>query len=183
VPVLAQVLQWLPVLVFIWMVVGASLLFTPNVGRRDARGIGIALSIWGTLGAKSLAITAPLSVQLIGAGGLLLSLALYQWAAISIRGRVFSYAGNTDLPQFVHRSGPYAYVRNPFYLSYLLAEIATVVMGPSVSGGVIVVLATVYFQWLARYEEGKFARSPVAVEYAQYKASTGRLLPRLKGRG
>jgi protein-S-isoprenylcysteine O-methyltransferase Ste14 len=108
---------------------------------------------------------------------------LYQWAAISIRGRLFSYAGNNDLPQFVQRSGAYAYVRNPFYLSYLLAEIATVVMWPSVWGGVIVVLATVYFQWLARFEEGKFARSTVAVDYAQYKARTGRLLPRLKRRG
>jgi len=183
VPVLAPILQWLPALVFIWMVVGAGLLFTRDVGQRDARGLGIALSIWGTLGAKSVAITPPLSVQLIGAGGLLLSLALYQWAAISIGGRLFSYAGNNDLPQFVHHSGPYAYVRNPFYLSYLLAEIATVVMWPSVLGGVIVVLATVYFQWLARFEEGKFARSTVAVEYAQYKARTGRLLPRLKRGG
>jgi protein-S-isoprenylcysteine O-methyltransferase Ste14 len=183
VPVLAPILQWLPALVFIWMVVGAGLLFTHDVGQRHARGLGIALSIWGTLGAKSVAITPPLSVQLIGAGGLLLSLALYQWAAISIRGRLFSYAGNNDLPQFVHRSGPYAYVRNPFYLSYLLAEIATVVMWPTVWGGVIVVLVTVYFQWLARFEEGKFARSTVASEYAQYKARTGRLLPRLKRRG
>ena len=182
-PVLAPILQWLPALVFIWMVVGAGLLFTRDVGQRDARGLGIALSIWGTLGAKSVAITPPLSVQLIGAGGLLLSLALYQWAAISIGGRLFSYAGNNDLPQFVHHSGPYAYVRNPFYLSYLLAEIATVVMWPSVWGGVIVVLATVYFQWLARFEEAKFARSTVAGEYAQYRARTGRLLPRLKWRG
>jgi protein-S-isoprenylcysteine O-methyltransferase Ste14 len=182
VPIFTAVLQWLPGVVFIWMVVGAGLVFTRHVGTRDARGLGIALSIWGSLGAKSLAITPPLWLQLIGAGGLLLSLALYQWAAISIRGQVFSYAGNDDLPRFVHRSGPYAYVRNPFYLSYLLAEIATVVMWPSVWGGVIVVLATVYFQWLTRFEEGKFARSTVAGEYAQYKARTGRLLPRLKRR-
>jgi protein-S-isoprenylcysteine O-methyltransferase Ste14 len=183
VPVLASVLQWLPALVFMWMVVGAGLVFTRHVGPRDTRGLGIAASIWGTLGAESVAITPPRAVQLGGAGLLLLSLALYQWAAISIRGRMFSYAGNTDLPLFVHRSGPYAYVRNPFYLSYLLAEIATVVIWPSLWGGVIVVLATVYFQWLARFEEGKFARSMVAVEYAQYQARTGRLLPRLKRRG
>jgi len=181
--VLALVFQWLPVVVVVWMVVGASLLFARNVGQRDARGLGIALSIWGTLGTTSVAITPPLPVQLIGAGGLLLSLTLFQWAAISIRGRVFSYAGNNDLPGFVHHSGPYAYIRNPFYFSYLLAEIATVVMWPSVWGGVIVVLATVHFQWLARFEEAKFARSTVAGEYAQYKARTGRLLPRLKWRG
>ena len=181
--VLAPVFQWLPVGVFIWMVVGAGRLFTRVAGPPDARGLGIAASIWGTIGATSGASTPPLPVQLIGVGGLLFSLGLYQWAAISIRGRTFSYAGNNDLPGFVHHSGPFAYVRNPFYLSYLLAEIATVVMWPSVWGGVIVVLATVYFQWLARFEEGKFARSTVAVDYAQYKASTGRLLPRLTRRG
>jgi len=43
----------------------------------------------------------------------------------------------------------------------------------------VVALAAAYFQWLARYEEGKFARSPVAAEYADYMARTGRLLPRL----
>jgi protein-S-isoprenylcysteine O-methyltransferase Ste14 len=100
--------------------------------------------------------------------------------AASIRVRMFSYAGNNDLPQFVHRSGPYAYVRNPFYLSYFLAEIATVILRPSLWGAVIVVVMVGYFQWLARFEEEKFARSPVAAEYAVYKSATGRLLPRLQ---
>jgi len=35
-------------------------------------------------------------------------------------------------------------------------------------------------EWLARFEEGKFARSMVAAEYAHYKARTGRLVPLLK---
>ena len=48
-------------------------------------------------------------------GGLLLSVGLYQWEAISIRGRVFSYAGNNDLPQFVHRiDGTTLFVQNRF---------------------------------------------------------------------
>ena len=97
----------------------------------------------------------------------------------SIRGRQFSYAGNDDVPQFVHSTGPYAYVRNPFYVSYLLTEISAVVLRPSIWGLAFIVLATLYFQWLARFEEDKFARSPVADEYARYKARTGRLLPRV----
>jgi protein-S-isoprenylcysteine O-methyltransferase Ste14 len=178
VPDLAHAVTWLPALVFLWMMVGAGLVFAPNAGRRDPRGLGIAVSMWGTLGAQRVAITPPHGIQVTGAAGLLFSLALYQWAAISIRGRLFSYAANDDLPQFVHRSGPYVFVRNPFYLSYLLAEIATVVLWPSVPGVVVVVFAAGYFQWLARFEEEKFARSPVATEYAEYKMHTGRLLPR-----
>jgi protein-S-isoprenylcysteine O-methyltransferase Ste14 len=174
--------QFLPLLVVLWMMTRASLVFAPHVGRRDPRGFGIALSMWATLAATRAAITPPLLVQLIGAAGLLLSLALYQWAARSIRGRVFSFAGNHDLPEFVHQSGPYTYVRNPFYLSYMLLEVSTVVMWPSVWGALTVAIAAAYFQWLARFEEGKFARSPVAAEFAEYAARTGRLLPHLTRR-
>ena len=160
----------------------ASLVFVPNLGRRDARGFGIALSMWATLASTQAASTPPLLVQLLGATGLLVALALYEWAARSIRGLNFSFAGNHDLPQFVHSSGPYVYVRNPFYLSYLLAEGSTVIMWPTGWGALTVALAAAYVQWLARFEEGKFARSPVAAEYAAYAARTGRLLPRLTRR-
>jgi protein-S-isoprenylcysteine O-methyltransferase Ste14 len=179
VPALGRLLQFLPAFVSIWMAFGAGMIFSPGVGRRDPRGLGIALSIWGSLLATRFAITPPLWVAAAGAAGLAAAFALFNWAAGSIRGRTFSYAGNHDIPQFVHSSGPYRYVRNPFYASYLLAELATVVMRPSVWGALIVVLAAGYFQWLARFEEAKFARSPVAKEYAQYKARTGRLFPRL----
>lgn len=120
----------------------------------------------------------PAWVAATGVAGLAVSLAVFHWAAFSIRGRVFSYAGNDDVPEFVHTSGPYAYVRNPFYASYLLTEISTVVMWPSLWGAGFIVLAALYFQWLARFEEAKFARSAVAEDYARYKARTGRLLPR-----
>jgi protein-S-isoprenylcysteine O-methyltransferase Ste14 len=181
-PTVARTFPILPALTFFWMMMRAGLVFTPDVGRRDVRGLGIMFSMWATVGATTLGRTPPPWMQLIGAAGLLLSLALYEWAAWSIRDRVFSYAGNHDVPQFVHRSGPYAYVRNPFYLSYLLAEISTAVMWPGVLGALIIVLAVAYFQWLTRFEERKFADSPVAAEYAGYAANTGRLLPRLTRR-
>jgi len=178
-PTVVRTFPILPAFVFIWMMMRAGLVFTPDAGRRDGRGLGIALSMWGTLGVSQLAYTPPFWIQSIGAAGLIVSLALYEWAARSIRGRLFSFAGNHDLPQFVHQSGPYSYVRNPFYLSYLLAELSTVVMWPSVWSALIVAAAAGYFQWLARFEEDKFARSPVAAEYADYAARTGRLFPRL----
>lgn len=161
------------------MALGAATIFSPRVGRRDPRGIGVGLSLWGTLLTTRAATTPSPLQQSIGVAGLLGALALFNWAAYSIRGRVFSFAGNDDVPQFVHRDGPYAYVRNPFYASYLLAEIAIVVMWPTVWGIALVAGALLYFQWLARYEEEKFTRSPIAADYEVYKASTGRLLPRL----
>ena len=177
-PNLTRIFQLLPIAVVLWMMFGAAMIFTRDAGRRDPRGLGIAASMWATFAARGLANPAPLWLQWVGVVGLLLALALYQWAALSIRGRTFSYAGNDDLPQFVHSSGPYAYIRNPFYLSYLLAEIFTIVMWPTVWGVGVVIVAAIYFQWLARFEEGKFSRSAVAAEYAEYKARTGRLVPR-----
>jgi len=178
VPTLTRVFQLLPVIVFVWMVFGATAVFTRDVGARSPRGLGIAVGFWGTLGAKAVAPLAPLWMAIAGAVGLALSLALFHWAAFSIRGRTFSYAGNQDLPQFVHSTGPYRYIRNPFYASYLLAIVSTVVMWPNWWGVAIVVGMVGYFQWLTRFEEGKFEKSPVAAEYAKYKARTGRLIPR-----
>ena len=175
-PSLTRICQLLPVIVFFWMIVGAVTVFTRDVGARSPRGLGIAVGFWSTLGAKGLAALAPLWMAIAGAVGLLLSLALFHWAAFSIRGRTFSYAGNQDLPQFVHSTGPYRYIRNPFYASYLLAIVSTVVMWPNWWGVAIVVGMVGYFEWLARFEEAKFEKSPVAAEYAKYKA--GRLIPR-----
>jgi protein-S-isoprenylcysteine O-methyltransferase Ste14 len=173
-----RILQYLPLFVVLWMVIGAVIVFRPDEGRRDPRGLGIAVGLWGTLASTWVAMAPPAWVVIVGVAGVVSSLALHLWAALSIRGRLFSYAGNDDLPQFVHRAGPYAFIRNPFYASYLLAELSIVVMWPSGWGAAVVTAMVVYFQWLARYEEEKFARSPVAAEYQDYKARTGRLVPR-----
>jgi len=177
---LPRILQVLPFVAFGWMILGAMHTFTRAPGDiGNARGFGVGLSIWGPLVSTQLASQPPLWMSGLGVAGLALSLALFNWAALSIRGRTFSLAGHDDLPQFVHTSGPYAYIRNPFYASYILAGISTIVMWPSKWGLLVVLLATGYYEWLARFEEKKFARSPVAAEYARYKARTGRLLPRV----
>jgi protein-S-isoprenylcysteine O-methyltransferase Ste14 len=76
--------------------------------------------------------------------------------------------------------GPFAYIRNPFYASYLLAMLSTAVMWPSVFRFALVLAMLVYFTGAAMYEEHKFGRSGVAADYAQYKARTGRFLPALR---
>ena len=175
---LTRLPEILPVAVLVWMAIAAGFIFRPDIGRRDPRGLGIVATLWGMIAVMQIGTSPPRWIAAIGVTGLAASLALFHWAAFSIRGRVFSYAGNDDIPQFVHTSGPYAHVRNPFYASYLLTEMSTVVIWPSLWGAGFIVLATMYFQWLARYEEAKFARSAVAEDYARYKARTGRLLPR-----
>jgi protein-S-isoprenylcysteine O-methyltransferase Ste14 len=184
---MTRILLFLPFVVFGWMILGATRVFTRTPGDMgNPRGFGVGVSIWGPLVSTQFASQPPLWMSGIGIAGLALSLALFNWAALSIRGRAFSLAGHDDTPQFVHMSGPYAYIRNPFYASYIIAGISTIVMWPSGWGVLVIAVAIAYYEWLARFEEGKFERSDVAAEYAKYKARTGRLLPRLRafvGRG
>ena len=86
------------------------------------------------------------------------------------------------MPQFLHTRGPYAYVRNPFYLSYLLALVSAALIHPSVLTGAIAIAMYFYFEMAARFEERKFEGSPLRADYAAYKSRTGRFLPkRLSG--
>ena len=55
---------------------------------------------------------------------LLAAVALYEWARWTIRERRFHIAWSGDVPDELCASGPYAFVRHPVYLSYLLAFVA-----------------------------------------------------------
>jgi protein-S-isoprenylcysteine O-methyltransferase Ste14 len=125
---------------------------------------------------------APLTATGVGVGLALLtaSLVVFEWAKRSIRGQFFSYIYSEDLPQFLWTQGPYAYVRNPFYDSYLLAYLAAAIMVPGLMTLGVLVVMSIYFWSAARFEEGKFARSAVAAEYDKYRRRTGRFLPRLR---
>ena len=114
-----------------------------------------------------------------GVIGLIGSLVLFEWARQSVRGKPFSYIYSKDIPQFLWPSGPYAFIRNPFYASYLLAYFAVAMTFPGVASLAVVVGMTIYFNVAARQEERKFERSPVAAEYASYRKRTGRFVPRL----
>jgi protein-S-isoprenylcysteine O-methyltransferase Ste14 len=172
-------LRLLPVLVFLRLALGALRSFTPPSGRRDPRSYLIVLSFWATLIASWWAAPGLAWLEAVGVAGLIASLALFQWAALSIRGLHFSYVFTTDVPAFLHTSGPYVYIRNPFYTSYLLAIVSTAVMFPSPATAATAVAMTVYFDMAARFEERKFHNSPLRDEFAAYKARTGRFLPRL----
>jgi protein-S-isoprenylcysteine O-methyltransferase Ste14 len=114
---------------------------------------------------------------LIALGG---SLTLFEWTRRSVRGKVFTYIFSNDTPQFLWTSGPYAYIRNPFYASYLLSYYAAASMFPGVASLVVVVGMTIYFNVAVRREERKFERSPLATEYDAYRRRTGRFIPHLQ---
>jgi protein-S-isoprenylcysteine O-methyltransferase Ste14 len=108
------------------------------------------------------------------------SLALFEWARHSIQGKFFSYMNSNDTPQFICASGPFAYIRNPFYASYLLSYIGVAIMFPGIITLAVVLGMFLFLVHVARHEERKFARSPVATEYEAYRRRTGRFIPRFR---
>jgi protein-S-isoprenylcysteine O-methyltransferase Ste14 len=111
--------------------------------------------------------------------GLSVALLLFEWARRTVRGRFFSWIFSKDTPTFLCANGPFAYVRNPFYTSYLLTMAATVILQLRLFKVAVFLGMIMYFTAAARHEERKFARSAIAADYARYKERTGRFLPKL----
>lgn len=90
-----------------------------------------------------------------------------------------SLAFSTDLPTHLVRTGPYRFVRHPFYAAYSLnwvgAACATLHV---VSCAACVVMLLLYFG-AAIMEERKFLSSSLAISYRSYRRTTGMFAPRL----
>jgi protein-S-isoprenylcysteine O-methyltransferase Ste14 len=174
-----SIAAFLPVLVFFRQLFGAAAIFSP-VAADKSSPLSHLVGIW-FFAIIAGGWTAPSNDWLFVAGsiGLIGALALFEWARHSIRRHYFSYVFSGDTPTFVHTGGPFAYVRNPFYASYLLSMASTTLMFPTTIRGLIVLAGAVYFWSAARYEERKFANSPVAEEFERYRRRSGRFIPRL----
>lgn len=108
-----------------------------------------------------------------------LSLAIFGWAVVATRRVPPTLAFDTDQPALLYRTGPYHYVRHPFYLSYLTFWIGTSIATPGWSGWLTPLIMLLLYTGAARSEERKFANSQLAGAYAAYRAQVGMFLPRL----
>jgi protein-S-isoprenylcysteine O-methyltransferase Ste14 len=175
--------------------VGASLCFASFLwaGVRVFRHPGGSqLAIWAITLATGASVAAHLLALIAGfavvplrlAGGLGLyaaSLALFWWALWTIRRQPLSYAFSADAPVHLVTAGPYRHIRHPLYSAYALAWIAGVVVTGEPWLLLTLVGMMVLYDRAARFEEAKFADSPLAAAYGAYCAGTGRFLPRLAG--
>lgn len=79
------------------------------------------------------------------------------------------------------RSGPYRWVRHPIYSGMILALLGTAINKGQLSGFVAVVLLWVGFSLKSRIEE-RFMATTFGEEYAEYRRTTGVIIPGLTGR-
>ncbi|HEY3741234.1 MAG TPA: isoprenylcysteine carboxylmethyltransferase family protein [Bryobacteraceae bacterium] len=149
-----------------------------NAGMKVIRITSTAFAILH-LGAILLTPDVPLRQSLAASSIYVLALVLFFWA-IRANSISLSAAFSSDSPQHLVQRGPYRWIRHPFYCAYLLTWSAGFVatgrwwLLPSIA-----VMVAVYLR-AARLEEEKFASSPLAGAYQDYRESTGRFLPKLR---
>jgi protein-S-isoprenylcysteine O-methyltransferase Ste14 len=92
--------------------------------------------------------------------------------------RILPAAFAEEAPASLIRSGPYRFIRHPFYVAYALYWIglAFAAPHPGVIAGVLGILGAYVF--LARREERRLLQGPLAAGYREYVRTTGMFLPR-----
>jgi protein-S-isoprenylcysteine O-methyltransferase Ste14 len=114
----------------------------------------------------------------LGEVGFVFSIILFWWTVVTTRGRRLHLAYTNTDPNFLCTSGPYALVRHPFYLSYILFWIGTGLVARGWQWMSALTL-TLWYVRIARGEEIRFQSSPLSTTYRAYQARTGMMLPRL----
>lgn len=176
VQVLAAALMTINVVVFALSIVSVFRKHEDTGAMLLALKAGALLSavseVWAIIASREVGgFLAWLGVVMLGS-----SLALFFWAAsASKRQLTLAYSG--DIPVMVLETGPYRWVRHPFYVSYLMTYSAGVMVSRNLLLLVVVAVMGAIYVHAARTEEAKFAQSPLADAYASYRQRVGMFLP------
>jgi protein-S-isoprenylcysteine O-methyltransferase Ste14 len=176
---LRQIVEAVGVVVWVCHFAGAARTFSPPKGEATSPTIYLFSIATFVLGYRLFNARFEMRLVIPGLAAFIGSLVLFEWTRRSVRGKYFSYIYSKDTPQFIWTFGPYKYIRNPFYASYLLSYLGAAMMFPGVTAFVVVAGMIAYFASAARFEERKFASSPLAAEYESYRRRTGRFIPKL----
>jgi protein-S-isoprenylcysteine O-methyltransferase Ste14 len=110
----------------------------------------------------------------------LLAIVLFGWAVLATRRNRPAIAFAGDRPAHVFRSGPYSYIRHPFYTSYLLFWLGCAVATSSPVMLIIFLSLAVIYTIAALGEQRSFSRSALREEYESYLKDTGFFWPKLR---
>jgi protein-S-isoprenylcysteine O-methyltransferase Ste14 len=147
-----------------------------TAGMKLIKTFGI---LFGVVHLAAIVATPPFTrVQAVsGAVLYLCALALFWWAISASSPKPLSAAFSPDLPAHLVAHGPYRIVRHPLYCSYLLCWLAGWVATGRLWLAPTVLVMLIIYLFAAAEEERKFARSPLAEAYRQYRARTGLFFP------
>ena len=107
------------------------------------------------------------------------SLTLFLWAVQTTRSERLKLAFDPEAPGSVVQTGPYRYIRHPFYASYILFWLGCTIATMHPFMLVFLILFTAINLTAARREERSFDTSPFAEQYVNYRKTAGLLWPKL----
>jgi protein-S-isoprenylcysteine O-methyltransferase Ste14 len=113
----------------------------------------------------------------LGLIGLTASIILFWWTVARTRSHRLRLAYTDADPDTLYSDGPYALVRHPFYLSYVIFWVSTAVIAGTWQW-VAALIFSLWYGHIARSEERRFASSRLSLAYTLYQQRTGMLLPR-----
>jgi protein-S-isoprenylcysteine O-methyltransferase Ste14 len=150
-----------------WWVAAAPFIALPDLVALAELGLVPTVVDNGVARALSVASVVPCAA----------SIALVAAAMAANRRRLAQWHQRHDEPRSLQTRGPYARVRHPFYLAYVLMFLAAVLVAPS--AGVIgaLVYAVVVLNHTAAREERIICASDLGDRYRAYMSRTGRFLP------
>ncbi|MCI5076870.1 isoprenylcysteine carboxylmethyltransferase family protein [Oricola sp.] len=145
--------------------VGTGLIYANSVLLMGA-------TFYSTLLQTVVPIRCAVAVAISSAGAL-----LFRWAVITTRDRGLYLACSGRVPNGLVSSGPYKYVRHPFYLSYIIFWIGTCLVADSLVAYVLLFMLSGLYLKAASDEEKMIRQSERRVEYEEYAARTSFMLP------
>jgi protein-S-isoprenylcysteine O-methyltransferase Ste14 len=175
------IVLWIVIPFPYFMTAGANTFTVPKL--RDS---GAILGYWsfvsGMLCVLCMGLFSGLLLPLALFGGILslCSLILYEWTRRIVVDRNFYVALAGEVPGVVCDTGPYRYVRHPFYLSYMVAFVAVAVAFPSPIVAGVCLLNVGLFVYMAIDDEGVLLASALSADYRAYRGRVGMFVPRLK---
>jgi len=125
--------------------------------------------------------TQPLLAQLVGLAIEAFSVWLFFAAVAASRAAELKMAFDKANPHGLVMTGPYRYLRHPFYTSYLILWIGWAIATWSPWAIIPLAVITVIYVMAALGEEKKFSRTEMAGAYEAYRSQTGFFWPKLPG--
>lgn len=178
-----SLLQGAVIVLFIWNILLFSVALRSGFSR--PHGVPGRMRILALCGAVAtladgilLFLAKPLPWQTVA--GLALQIASQFLLRAAIRATTrskLSLAFSDDAPASLNQSGPYRFIRHPFYTAYSLTWLAAAVATAHPAAFAALVMMVAFYWVAARREEKKFLSSPLADSYRCYRKSAGMFFP------
>ena len=140
---------------------------------------GLVIASGLVLGSLVYLLEQPSIAQLSGLVVIIAAYLLFWRTIAETRAAALLAAFDDKLPGSLVMSGPYRFVRHPFYSSYLLFWAGFALTAWSIWAIIPFIGMTVTYWRAARDEETKFSKTTMAETYASYVRETARFIPGL----